>query len=88
MKAENNIIALIIAIRDFLEGIKKVHIEAFLADWPSANCMTRFVLPHCLPVLSWMPAAVKAAGKKNEVIVKMLASLANHIAWGQTYSTP
>jgi hypothetical protein len=35
-----------------------------------------------------MPAAVKAAGKKTEVIVKMLASLANHIAWGQTYSTP
>jgi hypothetical protein len=32
MKAENNIIALIIAIRDFLEGIKDVHLEAFLAD--------------------------------------------------------
>jgi hypothetical protein len=88
MKAENNIIALIIAIRDFLEGIKDVHLKTFLADWPAANCITRSVLPHCLPVLSWMPAAVKAAGKKNEVIVKMLASLANHIAWGQTYSTP
>jgi len=88
MKAENNIIALIIAIRDFFEGIKDVHIEAFLADWPSANCMTRSVLPHYLPVLSWMPAAVKAAGKKTEVIVKMLASLSNHIAWGQTYSAP
>ena len=35
MKAENNliafIIAFIIAIRDFLEGIKDVHIESFLA---------------------------------------------------------
>ncbi len=86
MKAKNNIIALIIAIRDFLEGIKDVHLKTFLADWPAANCMTRSVLPHGLPVLSWMPAAVKAAGKKTEVIVKMLASLANHIAWGQTYS--
>ena len=86
MRAENNLIALVIAIRDFLEGIKDVHIESFLADWPSANCITRSVLPHGLPVLSWLPAAVKAAGKNTEGIVKMLAALANHIAWGQTYS--
>jgi hypothetical protein len=86
MKAENNLIAFIIAIRDFLEGIKYVHIESFLADWPSANCITRSVLPHRLPVLSWLSAAVKAAGKKTEGIVKMLAAQANHIAWGQTYS--
>ena len=46
MKAENNLIAFIIAIRDFLEGIKDVHIESFLADWPSANCITRSVLPY------------------------------------------
>ena len=86
MRAENNLIALLVAIRDFLGGIKDVHIESFLADWPSANCITRSVLPHGLPVLSWLPAAVKAAGKNTEIIVKMLASLANHIAWGQTYS--
>ena len=86
MKAENNLIAFIIAIRDFLEGIKDVHIESFLADWPSANCITRSVLPHRLPVLSWLSAAVKAADKKTEGIVKMLAAQANHIAWGQTYS--
>jgi len=86
MKAGNNLIALIIAIRDFLEGIKDAHLKTSLADWPPVNCMTRSVLPHCLPVLSWMPAAVKAADKKTEGIVKMLASLANHIAWGQTYS--
>ena len=73
MKAENNLIAFIIAIRDFLEGIKDVHIESFLADWPSANCITRSVLPHRLPVLSWLSAAVKAADKKPEGIVKMLA---------------
>ena len=86
MKAENNLIAFIAAIRDFLEGIKDVHIESFLADWPSANCITRSVLPHRLPVLSWLSAAVKAADKKTEGIVKMLAAQANHIAWGQTYS--
>jgi hypothetical protein len=32
MTAENNVIVLIIAIRDFLEGIKDVHLKTFLAD--------------------------------------------------------
>jgi hypothetical protein len=86
MRAENNLIALLVAIHDFLEGIKDVHIESILADWPSANCIKRSVLPHRLPVLSWLPAAVKAAGKNTEGIVKMLAAQANRIAWGQTYS--
>jgi len=86
MRAQNNLIAFIIAIHEFLEGIKDIHIKSILADWPSANCITRSVLPHRLPVLSWLPAAVKAAGKNTEGIVKMLAALANQIAWGQTYS--
>ena len=77
MRAENNPIALLVAIRDFLEGIKDVHIESFLADWPSANCITRSVLPHRLPVLSWLPAAVKAAGKNTAGVVKILAAQAN-----------
>ena len=34
-----------------------------------------------------MPTAVKAAGKQTELIVNMLASLANDLTWGQTYST-
>ncbi|MEA2079418.1 MAG: dimethylsulfonioproprionate lyase family protein, partial [Pseudomonadota bacterium] len=46
----------------------------------------RSVFPRCLPVLSWMPVAVKAAGKQTEFMVNMLASLANHLTWGQTYS--
>lgn len=33
-----------------------------------------------------MPEAVNAAGKKAEIIADMLASLAYHLAWGQTYS--
>ena len=86
MRAENNLIALLVAICDFLGGIKDVHIESFLTDWPSAICITRPVLPHGLPVLSWLPAAVKAAGKNTEGIVKMVAAQANRIPWGQTYS--
>ena len=83
---ENKIIGLVIAIRNYLEGLNDTPLNSFLADWPSANRMTRSVLPHSLPVLSQMPAAVKAAVKNTEFIVKLLASLANHIAWGQTYS--
>jgi len=83
---ENKIFVLVIAIRNYLESLNDTHLNSFLADWPSENCKTRSVLPHSLPVLSRMPAVVKAAGKKTEVIVKMLAALANHIAWGQTYS--
>ena len=86
MKAGRNILALIMAIRDFLEGLKDVRIESILVDWPSVICIMRSVLPQSLPVLSWMPAVVKAAGNNTEGIVKMLAALANHIAWGQTYS--
>ena len=59
MRAENNLIALLVAIRDFLGGIKDVHIDRFLADWPSENCITRSVLPHGLPVLSWFPHAMR-----------------------------
>ncbi len=73
MRVENNLIAIVITIHEFLEGIKDVRIESFLADWPSENCITRSVLPHSLPVLSQMPAAVKAAGKNTEFIVNMLA---------------
>ena len=83
---QNNIIELASAVRNFLEGLDDPHLSAFLADWPSENCEMRPVLLHSLPVLSWMPAAVRAASKNTRFIVKMLACLANHIAWGQTYS--
>ena len=86
MTAENNIILLVLAIRHFLEGLNETHLKPFLADWPPTKCMMRSVLPHSLPVLSYLPAVVKTAGKKTEVLVKRLSSLANHMAWGQTYS--
>jgi len=81
-----NIIALINAIRSFLEELDDTHLNSFLADWPPENCRMRSIVPHVLPVLSWMPETVKAAGKKEAFIVNKLAFLANHIAWGQTYS--
>lgn len=84
---DDGIMAFIIAIHNFLEDLDDIHLNIFLADWPAANCRIRPVVPHALPVLSWMPEAVKTAGKKAEFIVNKLASLANQFAWGQTYST-
>ena len=49
MRAESNLITVVITIREFLEGIKDIHIESILADWPSENCIMRSVLPHRLP---------------------------------------
>ena len=86
MTAEDNIVPLVIEIRNFLEDLKDIHLKPFLADWPLTKCVTHSVLPHSLPVLSCLPELVKAAGKKTEVLVKMLSFLANHMAWGQTYS--
>ena len=83
---EDNIIAFVIAVRNFLKGLNDSHLNSFLKNWPAPNCTTRSVFSRSLPVLSWMPAAVKAAGKQTEFLVNRLASLANHLTWGQTYS--
>ncbi len=83
---EDNIIAFVITIRNFLKGLNDSHLNSFLANWPAPNCKTRSVSPRSLPVLSRMPAAVKAAGKQTELVVNRLAALANHLSWGQTYS--
>ena len=56
-----NFIALLDAIRSFLEELDDTRLITFLADWPPANCRMRSVAPHALPVLSWLPEAVKAA---------------------------
>jgi len=81
-----NIMALVDTIHGFLEKLNDAHLNIFLADWPSADCRRRPIEPQGLPVLSWMPAAVQAAGYQGAHIVSQLASLANQIAWGQTYS--
>jgi len=81
-----NIMVLVDAIRGFLEKLNGAHLNVFLADWPSANCRKRSIEPQGLPVLYWMPAAVQVTGNPGTHIVGQLASLANQIAWGQTYS--
>lgn len=86
MTTEDNIIPLIIEIRNFLEGLDDIHLKSFLADWPSTKRVTRSVLPRSLPVLSYLPTVVKAAEKKTEILVKRLTPLANHMAWRQTYT--
>jgi hypothetical protein len=86
VELDNNIIELASAIRNFLEDLNDAHLNSFLANWPSLNCEKRSVFPRPLPVLSWIPAAVKAADNKVRAIADKLASLAHDLAWGQTYS--
>ena len=86
VELDNNIIVLASAIRNFLEDLNDTHLNSFLASWPSLNCEKRSVFLRPLPVLSWIPAADKAADNKARVIADMLVSLAYHLAWGQTYS--
>jgi hypothetical protein len=83
---ENNIIALVSAIRNFIEGLDDTHPNLFLADWPSAHSISRSITKSSLPVLSCLPAAVKAAGQRTAFMAEMLASLAKNLFWGQTYS--
>ena len=83
---KNNILAFVVAIRNFLEDLSDSRLNSFLANWPAPNCQMRSVIPRTLPVLSWMPAAGKAAGKSTELLVNRLSSLASQLAWGQTYS--
>ena len=83
---EDNIRALVTFIYNFLESLDDERLNSFLAKWPSSNFKTRALIPCTLPVLSWMPSAVRAAGQPTEFLVDMLASLADRLAWGQTYS--
>jgi hypothetical protein len=83
---DNNVVALVVAVYHFIQSLHKRCLEPFLADWPMTKGLTRSISPHTLPVLSYLPAVVKAADKKTEPLVVMLAALAHHIAWGQTYS--
>ncbi len=83
---ENQIIEFVTSIRAFLSGLNDSHLDSFLANWPSPHYQMRSVVACSLPILSWMPAALKAANKQTEFMVRTLASLANHLTWGQTYS--
>ena len=78
--------SLIQAVYKFFRDLADPHLNSLLADWPPDVSACRSVLPGDLPVLSWMPAAVSAAHESSVHIVKMLASVAPRLAWGQTYS--
>ena len=79
-------VELITIVHGFLKGLDDVHINSFLTDWPASWTPTRSVVYNHLPVLSWMPAALSATHKEAELVVDMLSTVANQIAWGQTYS--
>ena len=83
---EDNILTFVTFIYSFLESLDDARLNSILVNWPSSNFKTRSIVPCLLPVLSWMPSAVKAAGQKTGFLVDMLASLTNDLAWGQTYS--
>jgi len=72
MTTEDTMLPLLIEIRNFLESLNGIHLKPFLANWPSTKCVMRSVLPHSLPVLSYLPAVVKATAKKTELLVNML----------------
>jgi hypothetical protein len=79
-------VELITLLHGFLKGLDDVHINSFLTDWPTAKTPTRFIVRLPLPVLSWIPAALSARHKEAALVVDTLSSVANQIAWGQTYS--
>ena len=83
---EDNILTFVAFIYNYLESLNDARLNSFLANWPSSDLKTRSIIPCLLPVLSWMPCAVKAAGRRTGFLIDMLASLANDLAWGQTYS--
>ena len=83
---KNHIIPFIDAIHDYFKSLNDSRLNSFLANWPSSNFKTRSLIPCSLPVLSWMPSAVKAAGRQTQCLVNTLASLANKLAWGQIYT--
>ncbi len=77
---------LVITVQRFLKDLGGVHISSFLVDWPAAGAPTRPIVSSSLPVLFWMSAVVAATHKKAGFLVDMLASVADQLAWGQTYS--
>ena len=79
-------VELITMVHGFLRDLGDVHINSFLAEWPADGTPTRSIVSNHRPVLSWMPEAVAAAHKKALFLMDKLASVADQIAWGQTYA--
>jgi hypothetical protein len=80
-------IAFVNIIYDYLTGLNDIYLAPFLADWPSKPFKTRTVSQNTLPVLSYLPELVAPENAETERIVAMLTNSAEHLSWGQTYST-
>ncbi|MEN8244615.1 MAG: dimethylsulfonioproprionate lyase family protein [Thermodesulfobacteriota bacterium] len=74
------------AVHAFLNDLHDERLKSYIADWPAADVTFRPTAPCSLPVLTYMNQAFRTASEKTEGIVNMLASMADRIAWGQTYS--
>lgn len=83
---QTDILALTVAVHRFLVGMDDHRLKSYLTDWPSPKDAFRATSPCDLPVLAYMPAAIKTACKKTGNIVSMLAGIVDQIAWGQTYT--
>jgi hypothetical protein len=78
--------AFVITIRQYLEDFNDSRLNPFLEDWPAASSKLRLVSPKHLPVLSYLPATLKAAHTNSKQIIQMLVSISSKLAWGQTYT--
>ncbi len=72
-------------VRNYLTRINDAHLNSFLSHWPEPDGPARSLSKSTLPVLTWLPDVIKAATPDTVPIAKLLATAANHLAWGQTY---
>jgi hypothetical protein len=80
-----NVIKLVDSVHAYLNGLNDVHLQPFLANWPSEPFKTRAILPNLLPVISCMHAAIQATQAEVTFIVNEFKASAPHLQWGQTY---
>ena len=77
--------ALIYHVQNYLTSLNDVHLNSFLSHWPEPGSASRSVVRTTLSVLTWLSDMVKAATPDTVPTAKLLAAVANHLAWGQTY---
>jgi quercetin dioxygenase-like cupin family protein len=82
----HNLPALIDAVHALLNDLHDDRLNTFLDDWPDMEITFRDIAPRTLPVLAFMYQAIETASEKTKGIVNTLALMADHLAWGQTYS--
>ena len=78
--------AFIHALHAFLNDLHDKRLKSFLAEWPDMEIDFRNIAPRTLPVLTFMHQAVETASEQTECLVTSRAEMADHLAWGQTYS--